>query len=293
MKKLISILMAGVLCLSLVACGGGADKQPAIDAFNTTNTAFTELANKVNANIDLYPQETIDGLTAVSEALAEKKALLESDQALSEEDVTALVSAFKELDVLIADTLAAANTLEDAAVKEPVIQAFNSANNVFNALANDINANTANYPEDIIAAVNEMGEALVMTKELLESDQVLTEEQVTALVEQMNTNEAWLNEVVGLFMNQTGTASDKAAVTEYFASLYARYDALVAIITEDPSQYTDEFLDEVVIMAEGFEAYAQDLNTDEDIPGEALSRIVTELSDMELWIAAVEKELLG
>ena len=80
---------------------------------------------------------------------------------------------------------------------------------------------------------------------------------------------------------------------DYFASLYARYDALVAIITEDPSQYTDEFLDEVVIMAEGFEAYAQDLNTDEDIPSESLSRIVTELSDMELWIAAVEKELLG
>ena len=293
MKKLIAMLMAGVLCLSLVACGGGADKQPAIDAFNTTNTAFTELENKVNANLDLYPQETIDGLAIVSEALAEKKALLESDEALTEEDVTALVSAFQELDVLIADTLAAADALEDAAIKDPAIQAFNSANDVFNALANDINANTANYPDDIIAAVQEMGEALSMTKELLESDQVLTEDQVAALVEQMNTNEAWLNEVVGLFMNQTGTASDKAAVMEYFASLYTRYDALVAIITEDPSQYTDEFLDEVVIMAEGFEAYAQDLDTDEDIPGEALSRIVTELSDMELWIAAVEQELLG
>lgn len=292
MKKLFSMLMAGVLCLSLVACGGGADKQPAIDAFNTTNTAFTELANKVNANIDLYPQETIDGLTAVSEALAEKKALLESDEALTEEDVTALVSAFKELDVLIADTLAAANTLEDAAVKEPAIQAFNAANDVYNALADDINANTANYPDDMIGAVNEMGEALLMTKELLESDQVLTEDQVAALVEQMNTNEAWLNEVAGLFMNQTAPAADKAAVEEYFSSLYARFDILAGIVTENPSQYTDDFLNEFVSMAEGFEAYAKDLQND-DLPGEALSRIAVELTGVEAWLSGIESELLG
>ena len=35
MKKLLTILLAAVLCLSLAACGGsGPDKQPAIDAYN-------------------------------------------------------------------------------------------------------------------------------------------------------------------------------------------------------------------------------------------------------------------
>ena len=35
MRKLLTILLAAVLCLSLAACGGsGPDKQPAIDAYN-------------------------------------------------------------------------------------------------------------------------------------------------------------------------------------------------------------------------------------------------------------------
>ena len=33
MKKFVALILAIVLCLSLVACGGP-DKQPAIDAFN-------------------------------------------------------------------------------------------------------------------------------------------------------------------------------------------------------------------------------------------------------------------
>ena len=34
MKKLTALIMAVALSLSLVACGGGPDKQPAIDAMN-------------------------------------------------------------------------------------------------------------------------------------------------------------------------------------------------------------------------------------------------------------------
>ena len=292
MKKLISMLMAGVLCLSLAACGSSVDKQPAIDAFNSTNTAFTELANRVNANIDVYPDEMIEGLTTLSDALAEKKALLEGDQALTEEDVSTLVTAFQDIDTLIANTNDAVTAFEKALVKEPAVQAFNAASDVYDALANDINVNTANYPDDIIADIQEMGEALAMTKELLESDQELSDEQIAAIVEQMNTNEAVLQEVAGLFMNQIAPDEEKVAVAEYLAELYFRYDALANIITEDFSLYTDDFLNEFVAMAEGFDAYAADLQTD-DLTGEALSRIAVELTGVEAWLSTVESELLG
>jgi ABC-type transporter Mla subunit MlaD len=84
MKKLISLSLALVMCLSLVACGGesapaapsGADKQPAIDAFNATSTVFDELANEINANIDVIPQDLVDAMTDMASLLTEYKELL-------------------------------------------------------------------------------------------------------------------------------------------------------------------------------------------------------------------------
>ena len=47
MKKLMVLIMTMMMGMSLVACGG-ADKQPAIDAFNKTSTSFNEVANIIN-----------------------------------------------------------------------------------------------------------------------------------------------------------------------------------------------------------------------------------------------------
>ena len=44
MKKLLTILLAAVLCLSLAACGGsGPDKQPAIDAYRELQQVCVDL----------------------------------------------------------------------------------------------------------------------------------------------------------------------------------------------------------------------------------------------------------
>lgn len=53
MKKLISFLLATVLCFSLVACGGP-DKQPAIDAHNRAGAAVNELVDIINADPESY-----------------------------------------------------------------------------------------------------------------------------------------------------------------------------------------------------------------------------------------------
>jgi len=90
MKKLSALVLVLVLLLSLAACGGP-DKQPAIDAFNKTATAFDEVVNAINADPESFDQELIDVMNDMSGLLLEYKAVLEGDQALTEEDLTAII----------------------------------------------------------------------------------------------------------------------------------------------------------------------------------------------------------
>ena len=79
MKKLVALLIAMAMTLSLAACGGSSDqpaapaapaaptasaaptldKQDAIDAFNKASTIYDALVNKMNAEIELYPADLI------------------------------------------------------------------------------------------------------------------------------------------------------------------------------------------------------------------------------------------
>ena len=59
MKKLMVLIITMMMGMSLVACGG-ADKQPAIDAFNKTSTSFNEVANIINENPQAYDQDLVD-----------------------------------------------------------------------------------------------------------------------------------------------------------------------------------------------------------------------------------------
>ncbi len=93
MKKLLAVFFAVVMCLSLVACGEEApDKQPAIDAFNRASTAFDEVANMINANPDAYAEEVITTLNEMADVMLQHKALLESDDAISEEKLNEMMA---------------------------------------------------------------------------------------------------------------------------------------------------------------------------------------------------------
>jgi Tfp pilus assembly protein FimV len=92
MKKLFALMLALALSLSLVACGGGVDKQPVIDAFNNTTTGFDALAQKINANPDVVDAELAQDLADMSELLGEYKALLESDQELTQESADDMIA---------------------------------------------------------------------------------------------------------------------------------------------------------------------------------------------------------
>ena len=102
MKKIVAMILALVLCLTLAACGG-ADKQPAIDAFNKANTAFTEVATAINADIEAYDDEVIEVMTEMAGVLAQHKELLESDEELTEEKLNEMIAWYGEVEQWVAD----------------------------------------------------------------------------------------------------------------------------------------------------------------------------------------------
>ena len=205
MKKLVSLVLATVMCLSMVACGG-VDKQPAIDAFNNANGAFTELANAMNENLDLYSEEFVDVMMQMSASLAECKALLESDQELTEEDVAALVSNLNDIDAWVADATglaeeeaAAEEVVEEEVVAEDVvvdmdaaIEVFNGLTTAFDAMATEVNNNADAFSEEFIDEMIAMSEVLAECKAGLESGVELSEEEYVQLIEVFVQIEEWL-----------------------------------------------------------------------------------------------------
>jgi len=97
MKKLITIVLAAVMCLALVACGGP-DRQPAIDAFNKAKDAFNEVATVINADIESYDEEVIDTMIEMSEVLEQHKALLEGEDELTQEKLDEMIAWYGEVE---------------------------------------------------------------------------------------------------------------------------------------------------------------------------------------------------
>ena len=99
MKKLMVLIMTMMMGMSLVACGG-ADKQPAIDAFNKTSTSFNEVANIINENPQAYDQDLVDTMVDMAGVLNEHKQILESDD--EEEKLQEMIDWYGTVDEWVA-----------------------------------------------------------------------------------------------------------------------------------------------------------------------------------------------
>lgn len=73
--------------------------------------------------------------------------------------------------------------------KQPAIDAFNEASTAFDALANEINANPDAYAQDVFDTMNEMADVMTQHKELLESDEEITQEKLDEMI-------AWYGDVL-------------------------------------------------------------------------------------------------
>lgn len=120
MKKLIAMLLTLVMCLSMAACGG-ADKQPAIDAFNATSNKFNAMSAKVNENIDLFPDETISTLTDMANLLNEYKDLLQGDTAIEQEKLDEIIAWFGTVDTWVDEVNVELENLDEVLAEEAVL----------------------------------------------------------------------------------------------------------------------------------------------------------------------------
>lgn len=78
MKKLLTLVLALGMTLSLAACGGVATK--AMDAFNKVNTQYTEIGTMVNDNVELIDAETIDTLNQIATDMEGYRAEIGADE---------------------------------------------------------------------------------------------------------------------------------------------------------------------------------------------------------------------
>lgn len=188
------------------------DKQAVIDAFNKTSTAFDELIDIINADIESYDQESLDLVNQMINSLLEIKEGLESDKQFTEDEVSILLEQLAGFEEWVAEAKEALVAVEDSGAgnkngneavgetvtyvdKQPVIEAFNLVSPMFDATATAVNANIEAFSSEFITTLTELSGIMTDYKTVLESDYQLTQEEYNAMMESLSTIEQWLLEI--------------------------------------------------------------------------------------------------
>ena len=108
MKKLLSTLLAAVLCFSLVACGGnsGPDKQPAIDAYNELAANYNKFVETANEDLSDWSDEDVEYMNSVAEAITQYGTQLGDDTEFTQEQLDEMIKACNDFNEVIEGYLA-------------------------------------------------------------------------------------------------------------------------------------------------------------------------------------------
>ena len=298
MKKLFTLLLAVALCLSIAACGG-VDKQPAIDAFNNASDAYDKLVDEMNTNIEAYPPELIEVMTEMGDAMRENKAILESDQELTEELVAQMVSAFGEVQAWSEETFGSLDEIiaETNAGKMAVIEVFNETSTAFDALVDKLNANIDAQDQQTIDLMTEMAAVLTECKNLLESDTPIDDELAQQLISDLTNIKTWLADAEPVLLDTPAAPSaggaDKQAAIDAFNNTNGIFTAIATEVNNHPNDFAPEVIDALVTISEGLQQYKDILESDVQLSQEDLNALIADCQKFDAWALEHESDFFG
>ena len=104
MKRVIALLLALVLSLSLVACGGP-DKQPAVDAYNKLAQNYNTFVEQENENLASWAEEDIEYMNEIATVITEYGTKLSGDTEFTQEQIDEMVEMFNEFNAVLEEYL--------------------------------------------------------------------------------------------------------------------------------------------------------------------------------------------
>ena len=104
MKRVIALLLALVLSLSLVACGGP-DKQPAVDAYNKLAQNYNTFVEQENENLASWAEEDIEYMNEIATVITEYGTKLSGGTEFTQEQIDEMVGMFNEFNAVIEEYL--------------------------------------------------------------------------------------------------------------------------------------------------------------------------------------------
>ena len=214
MKKLISMLMAGVLCLSLAACGG-VDRTAAQSAMDSVANALTDTAalleEKLETSDVFSVEELAKSLDAISQELTALKSDLDSEDVTQErlDEIAQLTAAYE---AQVKEIYAQAEQLEDTPTStglvdmngnevtmetlSALVEAYDAVAVPYNEIAVAVNENGWMADAQTAAEMEALGNVLGFIGEALTNDMALLDgSDFDALI---STLESFLPELDGL-----------------------------------------------------------------------------------------------
>ena len=191
MKKLISTLIAGVLCLSLVACGG-VDRTAAQGAMDSAATALTDTATLLEEKLetaDVFAvEELANSLNAITQELTALKTELDSED-VTQERLDEIARLTAEYEAQVKEIYSQCEQLPDAPVStgltdrngnevtmetlNALVAAYDAVAVPYNKIATAVNENGWMADAQTAAEMEALGNVLGAIGEALTNDLTL------------------------------------------------------------------------------------------------------------------------
>lgn len=177
--------------------------------------------------------------------------------------------------------------------KQPAVDAFNNASAAYDALVDKINPNIDSYDAEFIDIMKEMGSALTDHKNILESDQELTEEEIQNLIGVFGEVETWAKNTDSSLKLLLAPTGDKQSVIDLFNRVSGDFNAMTAEINANIDSYDQQVIDVMTQMANALNEYGNLLNSGSELTAEEADELTASLTEIEKWVTEASGVFVG